>query len=196
MKAPTIRIPNLSASILFVLIPLVIFIIAAVSCAPTEAEIRELVRAEVAKIEIPTGEQGPPGLTGPRGYPGEPGPQGPKGEVGPRGAPGRQGEMGAQGERGFPGRPGDPYVLPDHLEVGSIETNAVIIRGVEPASTLTMQSGDTGLPSIFWFWGDEPRGRLVGGTVHGLVLSAQDLNGETWTHLCVNGDQIQNCSTE
>ena len=39
-----------------------------VACGPSEAQIQELVRAEVAKIEVPQGPVGPPG---PQGVPGE-----------------------------------------------------------------------------------------------------------------------------
>ena len=40
---------------------------AAVSCAPSEAEIRAAVQSEIAKIEIPPGPMGPCGPQGERG---------------------------------------------------------------------------------------------------------------------------------
>ena len=48
-----------------------------VSCGPTDTEVREMVRAEVAKISLPAGEQGEAGPQGPQG---QTGPQGPQGE--------------------------------------------------------------------------------------------------------------------
>ena len=85
------------------------------SCSPSKAEIRRMVREEVAtevtKIEMrqrpgergPQGPQGVPGSQGVRGPQGGEGPTGPVGLSGPQGIPGPQG---AQGLRGFPGSGG------------------------------------------------------------------------------------------
>ena len=94
------------------------------SLGPTEAEIREMVREEVAAAitgvtQGPTGETGPaPGdeqltglinsaitarlgeLTGPQGEAGPQGDPGPQGEPGPAGATGPQGPSGAAGTSG------------------------------------------------------------------------------------------------
>ena len=106
--------------------PLVILLAVLISalvigCAPSEAEIRDMVLAEVAKVEIPAGPAGPQGergergVAGPRGGPGiaglqgEPGPQGERGGpgiAGPRGEPGPQGERGEPGPQGERGEPG------------------------------------------------------------------------------------------
>ena len=93
----------------------------AVACGPTEAEIQvmvdERVATAVAKIEVPAGERGEPGVAGPKGERGEVGPRGPAGargvpgvagEVGPVGLTGEAGPVGGQGERGEPGVRGDP----------------------------------------------------------------------------------------
>lgn len=71
------------------------------ACAPTDAEVREMVRAEVAKIEVPVGEQGEPG---PQGEQGSIGPVGPQGEQGPRGEIGLTGSQGETGPAGPQGR--------------------------------------------------------------------------------------------
>ena len=86
-----------------------------IGCAPSEAEIRGMVLAEIAKVEIPAGPAGPQGergergIVGPRGGPGvvglqgEPGPQGEQGIAGPQG---ERGEQGPQGEQGIAGPQG------------------------------------------------------------------------------------------
>lgn len=89
-----------------------------VSCGPSDDQIREIVRDEVGRLELPAGPPGPAGLRGDRGptgtqgesgRPGPEGPQGPQGETGPegpRGAPGVKGEPGAAGPQGEPGAAG------------------------------------------------------------------------------------------
>ena len=106
----------------FLLVGVTVAALILASCAPSDAEIREIVRAEIDRIEIPAGPQGPvgpAGVVGPagaQGSQGEVGPQGPQGEVGPksergddgpRGETGARGEVGPQGERGDPGLRGD-----------------------------------------------------------------------------------------
>jgi len=59
--------------------------LATIACAPNEAEIRSMVRDELAASIIP----GPPGPAGPQG---ERGPQGIRGERGPQGERGIAGE--------------------------------------------------------------------------------------------------------
>ncbi len=102
--------------------------LALVSCGPSDEAIREIVRDEVAKVDLPPGPQGPPGPrgdrgesglrgeigrlgpTGPEGPQGEAGPQGPRGQAGPKGESGDagpQGERGLRGERGEAGPPGE-----------------------------------------------------------------------------------------
>ena len=110
--------------------------IVVLGCAPSDAEIREMVRSEVAKIEVPAGEQGSPGRIGPagpqgpvgpagergpkgdqgqtgaQGVPGVQGPQGPRGEAGSSGEIGPQGPRGAQGPQGPQGVPGPAGSIP------------------------------------------------------------------------------------
>ncbi len=110
------------------LAPLIVLVVVlAIACGPTEADIQEMVReqvaAEVEKIEVLPGERGPQGEPGPQGERGqvgprgsagspgergEPGPQGELGDVGPQGPVGAQGAVGAQGERGPQGERGAP----------------------------------------------------------------------------------------
>lgn len=100
---------------------IVLVVVLAVACEPTDAEIQvmvdERVATAVAKIEVPAGERGEPGVAGPKGERGEVGPRGPAGargvhgvagEVGPIGLTGEAGPVGGQGERGEPGVRGDP----------------------------------------------------------------------------------------
>ena len=42
-----------------------------IACGPTDAEIRDIVRSEIANIEIPAGPEGPVGPQGPKGEPGQ-----------------------------------------------------------------------------------------------------------------------------
>ena len=81
------------------LLLLLIASIVSLNCTPTDAEIRETVRSEIQKIDLPPG---------PQGERGEPGPQGEQGAPGDDGANGSQGEMGPQGEPGTPGIQGPP----------------------------------------------------------------------------------------
>ena len=66
------------------------------ACGPDDAKIREMVRSEVANIDVP---QGPAGPLGPPGMQGNAGRAGSRGEQGAPG-PARRGERGPQGERG------------------------------------------------------------------------------------------------
>ena len=95
---------------------LFLLLVSLIACAPSDEELRRLVRDEVAKIELPqgpTGPQGPQGEPGPQGRQGEQGPQGERGVIGPpgirgeRGAPGEKGEQGERGERGIQGQRGE-----------------------------------------------------------------------------------------
>lgn len=94
-----------AVSFLFTMFPLV-------ACAPTDAEIREMVRVEIAKIDVPKGEQGErgepgrDGQDGAHGQDGAPGVMGPQGERGPQGEPGRAGIDGQDGDTGPQGLPG------------------------------------------------------------------------------------------
>ena len=95
---------------------------AALACGPSDEEIRRMVqseteqwetqmrdavRDEVAKLELPQGPAGPPGPQGERGVQGEQGERGPQGTQGERGAQGTQGEHGPQGEPGNQGPQGE-----------------------------------------------------------------------------------------
>ena len=84
---------------------LVVAALTLVSCGPSNDEIREIVRDEVNRIDIPAG---PPGPAGPRGDRGATGIRGDIGRLGPEGPPGPQGEAGAQGPAGDPGPKGEP----------------------------------------------------------------------------------------
>ena len=70
------------------------------ACGPDTDEIRKIVKAEIAKIEVPPGEQGPQGPPGVQGPQGPPGVQGAQGEQGPAGLQGRTGPAGPQGPAG------------------------------------------------------------------------------------------------
>ena len=83
----------MKSSIIIVLLTVAVAALFFVSCAPSDAEIREIGRAEISKIEIPVGQAGPTG------------PQGERGDIGRRGDVGPQGEPGPAGE------------IPDILEV-------------------------------------------------------------------------------
>ena len=86
-------------------IPLILTVtaIAILGCAPSEAELRDMVRSEIDKIEVPAGEPGPPGPTGATGPVGPQGPVGPAGERGLKGEQGVSGDQGAVGAQGVPG---------------------------------------------------------------------------------------------
>lgn len=73
-----------------------------------------VTQADLKKIELTPGPQGPPGkdgAPGPAGPKGDVGPQGPQGEpgpTGPQGKPGVDGPAGPRGPQGLPGQKGDP----------------------------------------------------------------------------------------
>ena len=71
-----------------------IFAVVGCSQSPSDEEIRQVVQAEIAKLELPEGERGPQGETGAQGE------RGPQAEAGAQGERGTQGEAGHQGERG------------------------------------------------------------------------------------------------
>lgn len=81
-----------------VLIVVLISVLLTLACAPSESEIRSMVRDEIASSLV----QGIPGPPGPKG---DPGPQGETG-VGMQGPPGVAGERGLRGERGPQGERG------------------------------------------------------------------------------------------
>ena len=74
--------------------------------AQWEAQMREAVRDEVAKLELPQGPAGPQGPQGERGAQGLQGERGLQGAQGERGVQGVQGEPGTQGPRGEQGAQG------------------------------------------------------------------------------------------
>ena len=78
-----------------------ISVLITVACAPSESEIRSMIRDELSTSLV----QGPPGPAGPKGEQGEPGPQGETG-IGMQGSPGVAGERGLRGERGPQGERG------------------------------------------------------------------------------------------
>jgi hypothetical protein len=68
---------------------------------PTQAQIRQMIVEEVAKVPSgPPGEPGPQGERGDRGSPGPQGAKGPHGSTGQRGADGPKGPRGSRGEKG------------------------------------------------------------------------------------------------
>ena len=93
---------------------ILVVVVLAVACAPSRADIREIVQeeigaiveAEVAKIEPPAGPQGPQGEQGPKGDKGDDGIQGPKGDTGAQGERGNAGEQGERGPQGLVGADG------------------------------------------------------------------------------------------
>ena len=64
-------------------------LVVSIGCAPSDADLREIARDEIAGIGIPTGVPGPQGEQGEPGRPGPSGAQGEQGAVGPRGPQGR-----------------------------------------------------------------------------------------------------------
>ena len=106
------------------------------ACGPSAVEIRQMVAEEVAKIEVPAGEQGPPGEQGSQGEPGldgQPGVQGPPGEQGPQGEPGLDGQPGVQGpagQQGPPGKQGEPApILPTWTDIyNDIRRSVVLVE--------------------------------------------------------------------
>ena len=84
-----------------------IFAVVGCSPSPSEEEIRQTVQSEIAKLQLPEGEQGPPGEAGAQGARGESGEAGARGESGEAGARGESGEAGARGESGEAGARGE-----------------------------------------------------------------------------------------
>ena len=68
---------------LFVLLAVTVSSLLFLSCAPSDSEIRAMVQAEIAKIEIPAGEPGQIGPQGERGDTGAHGETGPSRGTGP-----------------------------------------------------------------------------------------------------------------
>ena len=44
-----------------------LLVLAVLACGPTEDDLRELVREEIAELELPRGPEGPQGIQGPEG---------------------------------------------------------------------------------------------------------------------------------
>lgn len=53
-----------------------LLVLAVLACGPTEDDLRELVREEIAELELPRGPEGPQGIQGPEGLVGLQGPPG------------------------------------------------------------------------------------------------------------------------
>ena len=81
----------------------IIVVLVTVACAPSESEIRNMIRDELATSLV----EGPQGPAGPKGEQGEPGTQGATGMTGARGPTGVMGESGAQGTQGDRGPQGE-----------------------------------------------------------------------------------------
>ena len=118
-----------------------------VSCGPSNDEIREIVRDEVNRIDIPAG---PPGPAGPRGDRGATGIRGDIGRLGPEGPPGPQGEAGPQGPGGEAGPKGDPGTAGPPGETGPPgargETGSQGEVGPRGEAGPRGARGETGLP--------------------------------------------------
>ena len=104
----------MKSPIMIILLTVAVAALFFVGCAPSDTEIREMVRAEIAKIEIPAGQPGP---TGPQGERGDVGPQGELGDVGSQG---EQGDVGPQGELGDVGSQGEQGDVGPRGELGDV----------------------------------------------------------------------------
>ena len=103
---------------LCIVLVLIAGMFAVIGCQPSEEEIRRIAQTEVAKLEVPEGEQGPQGEAGAQGGRGQAGPQGEAGPQAERGQAGPQGEAGAQGGRGQAGPPGEAGAQGERGEQG------------------------------------------------------------------------------
>ena len=166
---------------------LVAGLVVVAGCGPGDAEIREIVRQEVERIDVPPGPAGPQGVQGLTGTRGDRGEQGPAGREGPRGVPGPQGE---RGDAGLPGPGGiGAMEIPAILEVEEL-----IIRSENGEAYMRLLAGTDGrVAKIEWRHGD---GRLVssiaGGSAAGIVL--KDVNGDgSWTSFCIFADEAGIC---
>ena len=132
-----------------IVIAVMIASLAVSACASSEEELTQMIQAEIAKIELPSGPQGE---RGERGMQGPPGPQGERGERGTQGPPGPQGEQ------------------PMSLSVKELR-----ILNDNGAEVMSLNGGD-GLFGALFFKYD---GKIVGGvtvtTDEGLVLFNGDL---------------------
>ena len=100
------------------------------ACGPTSEDIRQVVRAEIASVQLPEGPSGP------QGPPGEMGPQGPLGERGERGPRGDRGEAGATGPQGPPGA----NTIPSFLK--ELEVEALTVRNLTVSKDLWVLNED------------------------------------------------------
>lgn len=192
----------------------------AIACGPSDEEIRRMVqseteqwetqmrdavRDEVAKLELPQGPAGPPGPQGERGTQGpqgerglqgpqgEPGLQGPQGEQGTQGSQGERGPQGLQGERGPQGPvgpqgvAGSPAEIPTVFETLSVREMRVLNDGGE--RVITLEQSEFGFPMIRLHSTTGTLGDTVIYTSEGdLIISTGDL-----TFVCIWGDRIDVC---
>ena len=193
------------------LVSLVLLMLAAAGCAPSDAEIQEMVRAEVAKevakIEVLPGEQGPQGKQGPQG---EPGPQGEQGSVGPQGEQGKQGEIGPRGDRGQPGQVGVQGPAGSRGDTGPqgpsgpagppgasggaasipkvLEVEELIVRMDGGGGYLRLRGGEEGRVALIqWYSGSGTlAAQAFGGSTVGFKIENKNSEAEGWTEHCVD----------
>ena len=185
-----------------------LLMLATVGCAPNDAEIQEMVRAEVAKevakIEVPSGDQGRQGEQGPQG---EPGPQGEQGPAGPQGEQGKQGEIGPRGDRGQPGQVGVQGPAGPRGDTGPqgpsgpagasggaasipkvLEVEELIVRMDGGGGYLRLRGGEEGRVALIqWYSGSGTlAAQAFGGSTVGFKIENKNSEAEGWTEHCVD----------
>ena len=124
----------------------------AVACSPSNEELRQLVRDELAIAELPQGE---PGVAGPQGAQGEAGPEGPTGERGENGAKGDQGPPGPASEPGPQGAAGESGPLGPQGEAGVSDFTAAIEFARESLVCVTVRRSGEWSSCLVGFYVDE-----------------------------------------
>ena len=190
-------------------------VIVAGACGPSDEELAAMVAAEVerqvALVPPPQdgpqgergeqGQQGPQGVEGPQGAVGPVGPQGlvgpqgpqgatgPQGRVGPSGPIGLQGPKGDTGPRGPAGAPGSAADIPRILEVEEL-----IVRRHSNGGYLHIRGGADGrVADISWYHpGGEHAAAISGGTINGMILEQRNNNG-SYTEVCIDENRFALC---
>ncbi|MCY4623783.1 MAG: hypothetical protein OXC99_02070 [Chloroflexi bacterium] len=186
---------------------MLLIVVAAGACGPSEEELAALVAAEVERqvALVPPapqgdqgeqGPQGPQGVEGPQGAVGPVGPQGLTGPQGPQGATGPQGRVGPAGPIGLQGPKGDPGAAGPAGATGPqgtaqipkvLEVEELIVRSDNSGGYLRLEGGTGGtVAAIEWYSSDGSQSAtLWGGTVDGMVLSNRNSDGG-WTQYCID----------